>query len=83
MGIPPEEMDKLFQPFERTDRAKYLSIEGTGLGLPISRFLIEAHGGHLRVESQKGIGSTFTFTLPLTSDTRPIVRPVKLPIGMK
>lgn len=72
MGIPAEEMDKLFQPFQRTDRAKYLSIEGTGLGLPISRFLIEAHGGHLSVESQVGVGSTFSVTLPLTNDTRRI-----------
>lgn len=81
MGIPAEEMDKLFQPFQRTDRAKYLSIEGTGLGLPISRFLVEAHGGHLAIESQVGVGSTFTFTLPLTNDTRPLPRPNKLPLG--
>jgi signal transduction histidine kinase len=64
IGIPAEEMDKLFQPFERTDRAKYMGIEGTGLGLPISRFLVEAHGGTMRVESTAGKGTTFTFTLP-------------------
>jgi signal transduction histidine kinase len=83
MGIAAEEMDKLFQPFERTDRAKYMSIEGTGLGLPISRFLIEAHGGQLWIESQPGKGSIFTFTLPLNSDTRPISRPIKVPVGIE
>ncbi len=83
MGIAAEEMDKLFQPFERTDRAKYMSIEGTGLGLSISRFLIEAHGGYLSVESQPGKGSIFTFTLPLNSDTRPIPRPVRVPMGVE
>src|SRR5262245_29462969 len=65
MGSPPEEMGKLFEAFERTDRAKYLGIEGTGLGLPISRFLVEAHGGKLTVDSTPGAGSTFRFTLPL------------------
>jgi signal transduction histidine kinase len=42
-----------------------MGIEGTGLGLPISRFLVEAHGGIMRVESEVGKGSTFSVTLPL------------------
>ncbi len=66
IGIPHEEMDKLFRMFERTDRARQMGIEGTGLGLPISRYLVEAHSGQLRVESQVGKGSRFSFTLPLT-----------------
>ncbi len=65
MGIPPQEIDKLFRAFERTDNAKHLGIEGTGLGLPISKFLVEAHGGELKVKSEVGKGSTFTFRLPL------------------
>lgn len=64
MGIAPEEMNNLFLSFERTDRAKNAGIEGTGLGLPISRFLVEAHGGQMHVESEVGKGSTFIFTLP-------------------
>lgn len=68
MGIPQEEMDKLFMAFERTDRAKYMGIEGTGLGLPISRYLVEAHGGKMIVISSVGRGSTFTFNLPLQPD---------------
>jgi signal transduction histidine kinase len=70
MGIPKDEINKLFEAFERSDRAKYMSIEGTGLGLPISRYLVEAHGGKLTVESYVGIGSTFRFTLPLKAVER-------------
>ncbi len=69
MGIPQEDMDKLFQPFGRAERAKSMGIEGTGLGLPISRFLVEAHGGRMTVESEPGKGSTFIFTLPRQSGT--------------
>ncbi|MBC6937533.1 MAG: HAMP domain-containing protein [Chloroflexi bacterium] len=67
IGIPPEEIEKLFEPFERGARARHLGIEGTGLGLPISRFLVEAHGGRLIVQSQVNRGSTFSFTLPIRS----------------
>jgi signal transduction histidine kinase/HAMP domain-containing protein len=70
MGIAKEDMDKLFEPFQRTDRAKYMSIEGTGLGLPISKFLVEAHGGKLTIQTEVDKGSTFTFTLPLRGATR-------------
>lgn len=65
IGIPEDEMSKLFEAFERTKRAKQMGIEGTGLGLPISRYLVEAHGGQMRVSSEVGKGSCFSFTLPL------------------
>ncbi|MFZ4813954.1 MAG: ATP-binding protein [Phototrophicaceae bacterium] len=65
MGIPDEEKHKLFEAFERTSRAKEEAIEGTGLGLPICKFLVEAHGGELTVESVVGQGTTFSFSLPL------------------
>jgi len=65
MGIPAEELDKLFEAFERTNLARDNDIEGTGLGLPISQFLVRAHGGELMVESQVGLGSRFWFVLPL------------------
>jgi signal transduction histidine kinase/HAMP domain-containing protein len=65
MGIPKEDLDNIFRPFERTRRSKEEGIEGTGLGLAISRYLIEAHGGKLEVESEVGKGSTFRFALPL------------------
>ena len=50
-------------------RAKQLGIEGTGLGLPISKYLVEAHGGQMSVQTEVGVGSTFTFTLPLEAQT--------------
>lgn len=68
IGIPQDELHKLFKMFERTDQARQMGIEGTGLGLPISRYLVEAHGGEMHVESEVGVGSTFRFTIPLHRD---------------
>lgn len=68
MGIPQNEMKKLFQAFERTDAAKQHAIEGTGLGLPISRYLVQQHGSDLVVTSDVGVGTTFAFTLALDTD---------------
>jgi signal transduction histidine kinase/HAMP domain-containing protein len=64
IGIPADEVDKLFVAFERTDAAKESNIEGTGLGLPISRFMVQRHGGDIHVTSTAGAGSTFSFILP-------------------
>ncbi|MGB1285493.1 MAG: ATP-binding protein, partial [Aggregatilineales bacterium] len=66
-GIPEDEISKLFAAFERTQQAKERNIEGTGLGLPISKFLVEQHGGELIVKSVEGEGTTFEFTLPFIS----------------
>lgn len=60
-GISPDTMSKLFQPFFTTREAG----RGTGLGLSISRQIAHAHGGDLRVESQLGVGTTFTLTVPI------------------
>jgi signal transduction histidine kinase len=67
MGIPMSEMDLLFAAFERTTQAKQQAIEGTGLGLPISRYLVQQHGSDLTVVSEEGMGSTFAFTLPFVT----------------
>ena len=64
IGVPEDELDKLFQAFERTNSAKEKAIEGTGFGLPICKFLVEAHGGKIEANSVVGKGTTFTFTLP-------------------
>jgi signal transduction histidine kinase len=64
-GISPEQIPQLFQRFQRTESAKGARIKGTGLGLYITRELVEAHGGHISVESQPGATTTFRFTLPL------------------
>jgi CheY-like chemotaxis protein len=63
-GISAEGLEKLFVPFERLNAAKS-GIEGTGLGLALSRRLTEAMNGTLSVESVEGQGSTFTIDLPL------------------
>jgi PAS domain S-box-containing protein len=65
IGIPEEAMPRLFQRFYRVEASS--SIGGSGLGLYISKQIIEAHGGHIWVESKSGEGSTFSFTLPLGS----------------
>jgi len=62
-GIPQEMQTRIFEPFvQATDDIKH--TQGTGLGLPISRSLVQAHGGKLWVESKMGEGTTFFFTLP-------------------
>ncbi len=67
LGIPPEGLAKLFVPFERLDQA-YGEVQGTGLGLVISRRLVEAMGGTLGVESQPGHGSTFWIELAVPAE---------------
>ncbi|MGB7338507.1 MAG: ATP-binding protein [Phototrophicaceae bacterium] len=67
MGIPQEEMPKLFAAFQRTNSATQQAIEGTGLGLPISQYMVQQHGSDLMVTSEEGLGTTFAFTLPLNT----------------
>ena len=64
IGITPEEKQKLFEPYHRVEQDRQ-RFPGLGLGLAISRQIVEAHGGKLWVNSELGKGSTFTFTLPL------------------
>ena len=63
-GIPAEEIPALFCRFRRASQAQRQGVPGLGLGLFISKGLIEAHGGRIWVESQVGQGSTFSFLLP-------------------
>lgn len=62
-GIPPDQLDRVFDAFSRGDDAARRRFEGTGLGATISRELVEAMGGELTVESRPGKGATFIFTI--------------------
>lgn len=66
LGIPPEKLNSIFDPFVQVDASHNRVAEGTGLGLAISRELARGMGGDLVVESAVGVGSTFTLTLALT-----------------
>jgi PAS domain S-box-containing protein len=65
LGIKPEDMHKLFKPFQQIDTGPARGHDGTGLGLSICKHLVTAMGGDIHVESAWGVGSTFRFTLPL------------------
>ena len=64
IGIRPEDLDRLFQKFERVDLQKNSTVEGTGLGLAITHSLLDMMGGSITVESTYGKGSVFTAVLP-------------------
>ncbi|MCR4427843.1 MAG: PAS domain S-box protein [Caldiserica bacterium] len=65
-GIPENEMENLFERFFRPQSPNLKAMAGTGLGLYISRKIIESHGGKIWVETQEGEGTTIRFTLPIT-----------------
>src|ERR1700746_1418451 len=64
IGIPPEQIERIFQPFEQVADHLTREHEGTGLGLPIAKALIELHGGELVLGSQHGVGTTARLRLP-------------------
>ncbi len=66
IGIPPQDMERIFEEFYRTPQAKEVAPRGTGLGLPLVKQILEAHGGSITVESEVGRGSRFTFRLPVS-----------------
>ncbi len=67
LGIPPNQLDMIFESFSQVDTTSTRKVGGTGLGLPISRSLVEMHGGRLWAESTgvEGEGSTFIIEIPL------------------
>ncbi len=78
MGIPKEKFDSIFKSFEQLDGSDTRNYGGTGLGLAVTKQLVELHGGSISVESTPGLGSTFSFDLPrskVNGDNRLISTP--------
>lgn len=77
LGIPEDQVGRLFQKFSRVRSDPHMAVQGTGLGLYICRLLIEGMGGQIWVESEAGRGSTFGFVLPI--DARAAARNPRQP----
>jgi PAS domain S-box-containing protein len=70
IGIPQDKLPELFNKFCQSDTTASRSHPGTGLGLALTKDLVELHGGGITIESQEGVGSVFTFRLPPSADLR-------------
>ena len=68
IGIPPEDIEKVFDRMYRAEQRLTQGSKGLGLGLSVCRGMVEAHGGYIWAESQVGVGSTFYFTLPMVNE---------------
>jgi two-component system OmpR family sensor kinase len=63
--MEPEHLEHIFERFYRSDSSRTRKSGGAGLGLAITRSIVEAHGGTIQATSEKGVGSTFTIRMPL------------------
>jgi signal transduction histidine kinase len=68
IGILQEDLPKLFKAFTQLESVYSKEYQGTGLGLALTKQLVELHGGSIRVQSEFGAGSRFSFTIPITQD---------------
>jgi signal transduction histidine kinase len=80
IGIAPENMGKLFQPFVQIDSSLSRRYEGTGLGLALVRRIVELHEGSVSFESEVGKGSRFTVALPAIRQKRTLSAELPLPV---
>ncbi|HVP20444.1 MAG TPA: ATP-binding protein [Anaerolineaceae bacterium] len=69
IGIPPDRVDEVFEPFHQLDESSTRKFGGTGLGLSLARKIVEAHGSEIRVSSEVGKGSRFEFFLKLAQNS--------------
>jgi two-component system, OmpR family, sensor histidine kinase VicK len=67
-GIPKEELPRIFERFYRLDKARSRTLGGSGLGLPIAKTIVDAHGGHIEAVSRPGKGTKMSLCLPLLAD---------------
>jgi two-component system sensor histidine kinase VicK len=67
-GIPPEDLEHVFERFYQVDKSRAGKNRGIGLGLTIAKQIVEAHGGKIFVESVVGLGTRFTVTLPIAHE---------------
>ncbi len=76
-GIPPEDIERIFEPFCQGRQQLWRDRGGTGLGLTISKQFVELHGGRIWLESEVGVGTSFHFELPTSAELDPAVRPTR------
>jgi PAS domain S-box-containing protein len=72
-GIAPEDHQRIFEKFHQIDSSLTRNVGGTGLGLAICKALVEEHGGNIWIESTLGHGAAFSFSMPLASNSSPVV----------
>ncbi len=74
-GIAPDDVDRIFLPFYQGEQSLWRDRKGTGLGLAISKKFVDLHGGRMWLESELGVGSTFSFSLPISAPMEPVAKP--------
>jgi len=70
IGISRDKHDEIFETFKQADSSTSKQYGGTGLGLALVKQYVEMHGGNILVDSEEGVGSTFTFKIPSNSDSQ-------------